>query len=73
MHRRLSCALIVGTYAAFGDVVGVVHDVSGQAKVADLDQFTLTDQHIPGSQIPVDALREKIPSANFVCLTSVKN
>lgn len=27
----------VATYAPFGDVVGVMHDVSGQAKVADLD------------------------------------
>lgn len=31
------------TYAAFGDVVGVMHDVSGQAKVTDLYKFALTD------------------------------
>lgn len=44
------------TYAAFGDVVGVMHDVSGQAEVTDFDKFALTDQHVPGSEVPVDAL-----------------
>lgn len=50
------CALIFDTYAAFRDVVGVMHDVSGQAKVTDLDKFALTDQHIPGSEVTMDTL-----------------
>lgn len=54
-HRRDVCADFA-TYTAFGDVVGVMHDVSGQAEVTDLDKFTLTDQHIPGSEVPVDTL-----------------
>lgn len=45
------------TYAAFWDVVGVVHDVSGQAKVTDLHKFALTDQHISCSEVSMDALR----------------
>lgn len=45
------------TYAAFRDVVGVMHDVSGQAKVTDLHQFALTDQHIPCSEVTMDALK----------------
>lgn len=45
------------TYAAFWDVVGVVHDVSGQAKVTDLHKFALTDQHISGREVSMDALR----------------
>lgn len=44
------------TYAAFWDVVGVVHDVSGQAKVTDLHEFALTDQHISGREVSMDAL-----------------
>lgn len=51
------------SYTAFGDVVGVVHDVSGQAEVTNLHQLALTDQNIPGSQIPMDALwRERQPN-----------
>lgn len=45
-----------GTHAAFGDVIGVSHDVSGQAKVADFDQLALTDKNIPCCQISVDTL-----------------
>lgn len=33
-----------------------MHDVPGQAEVADLDKFALTDQHIPGSKVTMDAL-----------------
>lgn len=54
-HCRDLCAYSA-TYAAFGDVVGVMHDVSGQAEVTDLDKFALTDQHVPCSEVPVDAL-----------------
>lgn len=39
-------------------VVNVV-DVTGQAKVGDLHHVVLRDQHIPGSQVSVDALQEK--------------
>lgn len=46
------------TYAAFRDVVGIMHDVSGQAKVTDLHQFALADQHISGSKVPMDTLVE---------------
>ena len=45
-----------GTHAALGDVVRVPHDVTSQAKVADLDQLALTDEHVPGCQVSVDAL-----------------
>lgn len=34
-------------------------DVAGQAKVSDLHHIILGDQHVPGSQISMDALREK--------------
>ena len=47
---------MIATHAAFRDVVGIMHDVSGQAKVADLHQFALTDQHVPGSEITMNAL-----------------
>lgn len=45
-----------GPYAAFRDVVGIMHDVSGQTEVTDLHQFALTDQHVPGSEVTMDAL-----------------
>lgn len=45
-----------GTHAAFGDVVRVPHDVTGQAEVADLDQLALTDEYVPGCQVSVDTL-----------------
>lgn len=44
------------TYAAFGDVVGVMHDISGQAKVTDLHKFALTDQHVSGREVTMDTL-----------------
>lgn len=55
-----------GTHTAFGDVVRIPHDVTGQAKVADLDQFALTDEHIPGCQISVDALGREEMGAETV-------
>lgn len=54
-HCRDVCAYST-TYTAFGDVVGVMHDVSGQTEITDLDKFTLTDQHVPGSEVSVDTL-----------------
>ena len=56
--RPLLIGEVVRTHVALGDVVGVVHDVSGQAEVADLHQLPLADQHVPGSQVPMNALRK---------------
>lgn len=36
-----------------------MHDVSGQAEVADLHNFPLCQKDIAGSQVPVDALHGK--------------
>lgn len=47
------------TYASFGDVVVVVHDVSGQSEVADLHDLALGEQDVPGSQVSVDTLRSE--------------
>lgn len=46
-------------YTAFRHVVGIMHDVSGQAKVTDLHNFPLCQKDIAGSQVPVDALHGK--------------
>lgn len=43
-------------YIAFPDVVGVFVYVSGQAKVADLDNVVLWQENVPGRQISVDTL-----------------
>ncbi len=61
------CALLVVetvetagcTYTAFGDVVVVMHDVSGQSKVTDLGQFALTDQDVSCCQIPMHTLTDR--------------
>ena len=45
-----------GTHAAFGDIVGIPHDVPRQAKVTDLHQLPLTDEDIPGSQVTMYTL-----------------
>lgn len=37
MQKHFFYCYDCATYAAFGDVVGVVHDVSGQTEVTDLD------------------------------------
>lgn len=47
------------TYASFGDVVVVVHDVSRQSEVADLHYLALREQDVPGGQISVDTLQEE--------------
>jgi hypothetical protein len=36
-----------------------VMDVSGQPKVCDFHHIVLCHQHIPGCQVPVDALQNK--------------
>lgn len=48
------------TDVSFGDVVLVLRQISGQAKVTDLGQLPLTDQHVPRSQIPVETLEDKL-------------
>ncbi len=54
------------TYAAFGDVVVVMHDVSGQSKVTDLGQFALTDQDVSCSQIPMHTLTDRQTERCFI-------
>lgn len=46
-----------GTYTAFGHVVRIMHDVSGQAKVTDLHDLPLRQEDVASRQIPVDTLR----------------
>lgn len=46
------------TYASFGDIVVVMHDVSGQSKVTDLDYFALREKYIPGCEVPVHTLHK---------------
>lgn len=47
------------TYIAPDNVVGVVHYISGKAKVTDFHHFPKGHQHVPGSEVSVDALRRK--------------
>lgn len=47
------------TYTAFRYVVRVMHDVSGQAEVADLHDFPLCQEDITSGQVPVDTLHRK--------------
>lgn len=47
------------TYASFGDIVVVMHDVSCQSKVANLHYLALREQDVPGSQISVDTLKNE--------------
>ena len=44
------------THVSPEDVVGVGSDVSGQAKVTDLGNSTLSQQDVSGCQVSVDAL-----------------
>ena len=46
-----------GTYTAFGHVVRIMHDVSGQAKVTDLHDLPLRQEDVASRQVPVDTLR----------------
>lgn len=68
INKRCSLHTDVATYAAFRDVVGVVHDVSGQAKVTDLDKFALTDQHVPGSEVTMNTLWRNHSKTKLYCL-----
>lgn len=53
------------TYASFGDVVVVVHDVPRQSKVADLHYLALRQQDVPGGQISVDTLQEETAACSY--------
>lgn len=53
------------TYASFGDVVVVMHDVSRQSKVADLHYLALREQDVPGGQISVDTLQEETRTCSY--------
>lgn len=46
------------TDGSFGDVVLILGQISSQTEVADLDQFPLTDQDVPRSQISVETLED---------------
>lgn len=45
------------THIAPDDVVGVIHDISGKAKVTDFHDFPMGHQYIAGSEVSVNALR----------------
>ena len=46
-----------GTHISLADVVGVFVDISGEAKVTDLDHVVLWEQDVSGCQISVDTLQ----------------
>lgn len=45
------------TYAAFGNVVRIMHDVSSQTKVTDLHNFPLSQKDITCCQVTVHTLQ----------------
>lgn len=47
------------TYASFGDIVVVMHDVPGQPEVTDLHYLALREEDVPGSQVAVNTLQNK--------------
>lgn len=56
IHNDKKKKLNKWTHVAFGYVVGVVHDITGQAKVTDLHQLSLADENISGSQVTMNTL-----------------
>ena len=68
------------TYIAFHHVVGVLHDVTGQAEVTDLGLAAVCQEHVPGGHVSVDALNTHThthththtvcPKTAVCCLTS---
>lgn len=61
------------TYASFGHIIVVMHDVSGQSEVTDLHYLALREKDIPGSQVPVNTLEKKkaqLQSAAAHCITA---
>lgn len=63
------------TYAPFGDIVVVVHDVSGQSEVTDLHYLALREEDIPGSEVPMHTLKKvsKCDKQLIASYTSVFN
>lgn len=55
LQEKVSCTA-PGTHTAFGDIVGIPHDVPRQAKVTYLHQLPLADEDIPGSQVTMHTL-----------------
>lgn len=47
------------TYIAPDDVVGVIHYISGKAKVTYFHHFPMGHQYVPGSEVSMNALRRK--------------
>lgn len=47
------------TYIAPDDVVGVIHYISGKAKVTYFHHFSMGHQYIAGSEVSVNALKRK--------------
>lgn len=47
------------TYIAPDDVVGVIHYISGKAKVTYFHHFPMGHQYVSGSEVSVNALRRK--------------
>lgn len=47
------------TYIAPDDVVGVIHYISGKAKVTYFHHFPVGHQYVPGSKVSMNALRRK--------------
>lgn len=45
------------TYTSFGDIIVVMHDVSGQSKVTDLHYLALREKDVPGCQVAVNTLQ----------------
>jgi len=55
------------TYAALGDIVGIMHDVSSQPKVTDLHDFSLSQEDITSCQVTVHTLDGEKLSCSRTC------
>lgn len=59
------------TYAPFGDIVVVMHDVSGQSKVTDLHYLALREEDIPGGEVPMHTLpKERVSKGDQQLIAS---
>jgi hypothetical protein len=61
------------TNTAFGDIVVVMHDVSGQAKVTDLHYLPLREQDVPSSQVPMHTLYSKTDTQKIHLISIQRN
>lgn len=46
------------TYAPLGDIVVVMHYVSGQSEITDLDNLALREEDIPGCKVSMHTLQK---------------